>query len=130
MKKLTAIFGTISLCIASFFLGNYLAMSQARSIVRSGTDVAATSMQSSSMVRVVINSRILESINAGNPADASKWACKDLSSAKKNLKELSGLEALNKENIQKAIEIGDKAFSESCASTESPARASTENPIE
>lgn len=130
MKRIAAFFGIASLCIAAFFLGNYLAMSQARSIVRKGMAVAASSMQSSSMVRVVINTRILDSIRAGKPADAAKWACQDLSGANKNLKELSMLEALNEENIQKAIEMGDKTFSESCADVESPSRASTESPNE
>ena len=122
MKKLTAILGAISLGIASFFLGNYLAMSQAKSIVRTGIGVATSNMATSSLLRVAVNTRILESIKADKTPEAIKWACKDLYSARKNLKEISDFESLNRENIRKSVEMADDTYAASCGNFGLPTR--------
>ena len=127
MKRIAAVLGIVSLFIAAFFLGNYLAMSQARSIVRAGMEVATSSVASSSMVRVTINTKILESIRQGEPLEAAKWACKDLSSAKRNLEGLSESDFLNKENVLMAIQKGTRTYAEACVSTESPPPASADH---
>lgn len=117
MKTIAVLLGIASLCVASFLLGHRLAISQARDIAQTSLEVAASQMASGSLVRVAINSRILNSIRAGKTDEAIEWACKDLSGAQKNIKELSGFNALNKENIRKAIERGDKAYASSCGAT-------------
>jgi hypothetical protein len=114
MKMIAVIFGIALLCIASFLFGHRLAMSQARDIAQTSLEVAASQMASGSLVRVATNSRILDSIKVGKTNEAIEWACKALFGAQKNRKELSGFNALNKENIRKAIEMGDKAYVPSC----------------
>ena len=114
MKMFAVLFGIALLCVASFLFGHRLAMSQARDVARTGLEVAASQMASGSLVRVAINSRILDSIRVGKTSEAVEWACKDLSGARNILKELSGFNVLGKENIRRAIEMGDKSYVASC----------------